>query len=147
MKKHPNAEHIGQMIGYCSHLFRGYLDRETRHYDLTPAQSRAILFLHRNPGAKQRQLEEFLHVKPSTVNGIVERLEQKQMLSRGTDPTDGRCRTLFLTEKGEEHIHTMDRIVAEVERKSRCGFTPEEERQLQDYLQRMIENLKGEEEC
>ena len=147
MKKYPDAEHIGQLVGYCSHLFRCHLDRETRRYGLTPVQSRAILFLHCHPGAKQRQLEEFLHVKPSTVNGIVERLEQKQMLSRRTDPADGRCRTLFLTEKGEEHVQTMDRLVAEMEEKGRRGFAPEEEKLLREALQRIIENMKGEEEC
>ena len=145
--KQPDTEHTGQLVNYCSHLFRCYLDRETRRYDLTPVQSRAILFLHCHPGAKQRQLETLLHVKPSTVNGIVERLEQKQMLTRRTDPADGRCRTLFLTEKGEEHVHTMGRLIAEMEQKSRRGFSPEEETQLYGYLQRMIENLKGEEEC
>ncbi len=139
--------HLGPMMQYCSQLLRQQLDRRLRQYDLTPAQARTLLYLSRHPQDRQRELGEYLRVEPSTVNGIVERLEQKQLLQRRADQEDGRCRRLFITEKGKRQLEEMEQILLQAERQSRKDFTPQEEKLLGEFLLRMIRNLEGEELC
>ena len=54
------------------------------------------LFCRSGQPVNQRDLEQELHLKPSTINGIVSRLEEKGCITRRTSPADGRVRLLGL---------------------------------------------------
>ena len=93
--------HFGMLLGYCDHQTHKFMNRLLREYDVSPMQCRTLTFLHDAPGeVNQKTLERYLMVKPSTVNGIVDRLEEKELLRRTASKTDGRCRILELTEQG-----------------------------------------------
>ena len=87
-----------------------------------------------------------MHVKPPTVNGIVERLEEKHLLTRSVSPGDGRCKLLHLTEEGRCFYQEFIAIMDEVHRQAEQGFTKEEVKLLQGFLQRVAENLSRETE-
>ena len=94
-------EHFGPLFGYCDHQVQKLMDRRLRQYDVSPMQCRTLTYLHEAEGeVNQKQLERHLMVKPSTVNGIVDRLEEKGMVRRSVSEWDGRCRLLSLTEEG-----------------------------------------------
>lgn len=94
----------------------------------------------------QKNLQEFLRVKPPTVNGIVERLEEKHLLTRSVSPGDGRCKLLHLTEEGRCFYQEFIAITEEVHRQAEQGFTREEVKLLQSLLVRVAENLSRETE-
>ena len=76
-------EHFGPLFGYCDHQVQKLMVRKLRQYDVSPMQCRTLTYLHETEGeVNQKQLERHLMVKPSTVNGIVDRLEEKGMLRR-----------------------------------------------------------------
>ena len=78
MKK---PELIGPLLGYCNHRAYQRMEQKLRRYGVTPIQCRSLTYLHRQPGpVTQKQLQQHLAVKPSTVNGIVDRLVEKGML-------------------------------------------------------------------
>ena len=80
MKK---PENIGPLLGYCNHRVYQRMEQKLRRYGVTPIQCRSLTYLHRQPGpVTQKQLQQHLAVKPSTVNGIVDRLVEKGMLTR-----------------------------------------------------------------
>ena len=88
-------EHFGPLFGYCDHQAHKLMDRRLRQYDVSPMQCRTLIYLHETEGpVNQKQLERHLMVKASTVNGIVDRLEEKGMLRRTASKSDGRCRIL-----------------------------------------------------
>lgn len=81
-------ELIGPLLGYCNHRAYLSMDKKLRRYGVTPIQCRTLTYLHRQPGpVTQKQLQQHLAVKPSTVNGIVDRLVEK-----GIDPRPRRNR-------------------------------------------------------
>ena len=83
-------EHFGPLFGYCDHQVQKLMVRKLRQYDVSPMQCRTLTYLHEAEGeVNQKQLERHLMVKPSTVNGIVDRLEEKGMLRRTASPTGG----------------------------------------------------------
>ena len=95
-------EHFGPLLGYCDHQMMKLMVRKLRRYDVSPMQCRTLTFLkEQQQDVTQKTLQEFLRVKPSTVNGIVERLEEKHLLTRSVSPGDGRCKLLHLTEEGQ----------------------------------------------
>ena len=138
-------EHFGPLFGYCDHQVQKLMDRKLRQYDVSPMQCRTLTYLHEaeNP-VNQKQLERYLMVKPSTVNGIVDRLEEKGMLRRTASPTDGRCRILALTAQGMQFYDKFTAIAREVNNCLEKGFSPEEVRLLISMLMRVADNLSEE---
>ena len=143
----PEQEHFGPMLGYCDHQILKLMVRKLRRYDVSPIQCRTLTFLSEQPGdVPQKTLQEYLRVKPSTVNGIVERLEEKHLLTRSVAPGDGRRKLLHLTEEGRCFYQEFIAITEEVHRQAEQGFTREEVKLLQSLLTRVSENLSRETE-
>ena len=67
---------------------------------VTGPQRLAIRLIARFPGIPAGQLAEILHVHPSTLTGILKRLEAQGLIRRRPDPRDGRRAFLGITEKG-----------------------------------------------
>ena len=145
MEREPD---LGRMIGYCAHLGMRYNEKLLRRdgYDVTPVQSHVLLYLaHQGDLAvNQRELEKELHLKPSTVNGIVSRLEEKGYLSRRASPLDGRCRLVSLTEAGREKVEAFRASLEETNRRLCAVLTEGEQAQLGDMLSRIIADLENE---
>ena len=77
---------------------------------------------------------------------IVERLEEKRLLTRSVSPGDGRCKLLHLTEEGRCFYQEFIAITEEVHRQAEQGFSPEELALLQELLHRVADNLTRETE-
>ena len=139
---------LGRLIGYCGHLGKLYLETRLREkYNVTAAQSHTLLYLAGRSGGRevmQRDLERELHLKASTVNGIVDRLEEKGYILRRQSREDGRRRMLSLTEAGQAITEAFRAALEDTDRVF-CGvLTPEEQVQLRDMLSRLIKNLENE---
>jgi DNA-binding MarR family transcriptional regulator len=60
----------------------------------------AVRIIGVNPGITSGQLAAILHLHPSTVTGIVQRLESRKLVRRTGSPTDRRVTHLHLTPAG-----------------------------------------------
>lgn len=94
----------------------------------------------------QKQLQQHLAVKPSTVNGIVDRLVEKGMLTRSPGEKDGRCRILRLTEAGQQFYDDFESITRQIEDLIHRGMDPQETETLRRLLLRAADNLTSEED-
>ena len=138
---------LGPLMGYCDHRLQTLMGRMLKEYDVSPMQSRVLTYLHsQDRQVTQKMLVEFLMVKPSTVNGIVDRLEEKGLLRRTAGKSDGRCRILTLTEQGEAFYDRLTAVLWQVQDRMEEGFTAEELETLKSYLLRVAHNLCREED-
>lgn len=144
----PKApEHFAPLLGYCDHQIQKLMEKELRQYGVSPMQCHTLTYLYKaTHEVNQKMLQDFLMVKPSTVNGIVDRLEEKGFLIRTTGKADGRCRILRLTEKGRAFHDDFVRIVRQVNDRMERHFSPEELAALKGYLMRVAKNLSEETE-
>ena len=128
---------LGRMIGYCGHLGKLYLDTRLREqYNVTAPQSYTLLYLAKLSEGRevmQRDLERELHLKASTVNGIVDRLEEKGDVLR-----------LSLTEAGQAITEDFRAALEDTDRVFCAVLSAEEQMQLRDMLARLIRNLENE---
>ena len=138
-------EHFGALFGYCDHQVHKLMGKLLKRYDVSPMQCRTLMYLHGTDGqVNQKTLERHLMVKPSTVNGIVDRLEEKELLRRTASKTDGRCRILELTEQGMQFYDRFTAVVRQVNQRLERNFTEEEKQQLLSFLLRVARNLEEE---
>lgn len=138
-----HAMPLSPMLGRCAHLARERMDARLSGCDVTPAQTHVLMYLMRNGGqAPQCKLTEFLKVRPSTTNGIVDRLVERGLAERTISGTDARRRLVTISEKGREHQALFRKYFQETEALILRGFTPQEEQTLRGLLERIMQNLE-----
>ncbi|WP_232537203.1 MarR family winged helix-turn-helix transcriptional regulator [Cystobacter fuscus] len=71
---------------------------------LTGPQRLVLRLVGRFPGITAGRLAQIMHVHPSTLTGVLKRMEKRGLLERKSDPLDGRKALFALTEAGR----TMD---------------------------------------
>ena len=134
---------LGPMLGRCAHLARERMDARMSRFGMTPAQTHVLRYLRQNGGQMpQRELLENLKVKPSTVNGILDRMEEKGLVERSVSGTDARQRVVALTPAGVEREAQAKKSFLEAEALIARGLTEEETEMLRSLLERVIHNLE-----
>lgn len=93
--------------------------------------------------ATQRELADALHIAPATVAVSLRSLERGGYVEKRADPEDQRCRRIAITAKGTQAVERCFTIFGVVDRRMFAGFTAEEQGQLEEYLCRMLRNLRG----
>ncbi len=69
---------------------------------VTEPQRSVVRVIGRSPRVSAGGIAEILHVHPSTLTGILRRLEEKKVLIREEDPVDARRALFSLTKRGRE---------------------------------------------
>ena len=141
------AYNLGRMMAHCGHLGRMCLEERLRQYNITPVQAHALRYLSKQPPDREvthRDMERELRLKPSTVNGIVERMEEKGLITRKTSSSDGRCRLIRLTQQGLSLSLAIDEAIDDTEDLLCAALSSSEQGTLHNMLQRMILYLENE---
>ena len=134
---------LGPMLGRCAHLARERMDARMSRFGMTPAQTHVLRYLRQNGGQMpQRELLDNMKVKPSTVNGILDRMEEKGLVERSVSGTDARQRVVALTPAGVEREAQVEKSFLEAEALIARGLTEEETDTLRGLLERVIHNLE-----
>jgi DNA-binding MarR family transcriptional regulator len=89
-----------RLIWAIDHALQKTSKRMKSTIGVTGPQRLVIRIVARFPGIPAGQIARLLHVHPSTVTGILKRLERQGMIRRRTDPKDRRRAFLGVTEKG-----------------------------------------------
>lgn len=109
---------------------------------LTASQGRVLGYVaHRPEPPCPKDIENDFHLSHPTVSGLLSRLEQKRFLQLRTDPQDRRCKRIYLLDKGNACQAQIQQRLQQHEAQLVQGFTPAEQAQFADFLQRAIENL------
>ena len=81
----------------------------------------------------------------TTLTSMLDRMESAGLIVRRPDPQDRRTRLIALTDKAKALRSDYQRISAQMNERYYTGFTQEEIRQFESYLQRVLANLEKEE--
>lgn len=85
---------------------------------VTGPQRFVIRMIGRFPGISAGEVSDLLHVHPSTLTGVLKRLEQRGLVVRRADPADARRALLDLTGKGRRVDATRTGTVEGAARKA-----------------------------
>ena len=130
-----------RILHWCTHQS---MDNALETMDLTAAQGHIMAYLaHSRKAPCPRDLEAAFHLTHPTVSGLLSRLEQKGFVELRTDPDDRRVKRIYVLEKGRKCHEIMHQTIQENEQRIVAGFTPEEQEQFSELLQRAIRNMGG----
>lgn len=112
--------------------------------ELTAAQGHILGYLgHRESPPCPKDIEVEFRLSHPTVSGLLSRLEKKGFLELRPDPEDRRCKRIYILSKGRECLQTMHQTIQDTETRMVQNFTPQEQEQFQQYLERAIANMGG----
>jgi DNA-binding MarR family transcriptional regulator len=93
-----------RLMWAVDHALQRTSKQMNRSLGLTGPQRLVVRLLGRTPGMSAGQLAAELHLDPSTLTGILQRLESRRLVQREKDPADARRLRLSLTSRG----HLLD---------------------------------------
>jgi DNA-binding MarR family transcriptional regulator len=91
-----------RMLWAVDHALQSASKRMVANFGLTGPQRLVVRIVGRFPGIAAGRVAEILHVHPSTLTGILKRLEARAVLQRNPDPRDARRALFMLTAKGRK---------------------------------------------
>ena len=103
-------------------------------FDLTPVQYAVLYCLWENDKKSPKEIAERLKLENSTISGILERMEKKDLIKRMISKEDRRFIQIMLTEKGAVLEKDVLAAVDEVNEEVMSVFSKEECENLKTQL-------------
>ena len=121
---------------------RKEFDKQFEHLGITGQQGIFLIYVSHNDKVHQNDIEQTFGLSKSTVSGIIKRMVKKEIISKQSDyPYVSIC----ATEKGKKLVEKMDEVRNKINEKLLTGFSNEEKNLINNFISRMIENMKEEE--
>jgi len=116
-------------------------DQAARAHGLTRAQMVILGRLERQPDISQNELAAIAEVTPMTIGRLIDRLEQRGLVKRCTDPEDRRIWRLRLTPAAAPFLRDIRRLLAKLHSVMTQGIDPAVLDAMITGLRRMKENV------
>lgn len=123
--------------------FRSKLDE----YNVTPVQYSVLKCLWDEDMRSPKQISQEISLDASTVTGILDRLENKNLVKRMPSITDRRTLIITLTEEGRALQADIDRVILEANHDVLADLSADEQSTLKSWLERICEtcyNMRSE---
>jgi DNA-binding MarR family transcriptional regulator len=121
----------------ATHRVVDHLSAELRELGLTPGEVNALVHLRADVPRSVAELQTLTGQRPSTLTGVIDRLERRELVRRAVNARDRRSFVLELTPEGVEAAQTVETAFAAVE--ARAGL---DERDVAAF-HRVLRALEG----
>lgn len=129
-------------ISHISSVFSKHLQK---HLKITSAQLLFLRVLNSNDGLSIGEIGKRIFIKPGTITGIVDRLENKGFVSRIRASTDRRVVNVAITEAGKQLVDAAPTPIQSRLAINLRKLTPDELENITSTLQRLIDLMQTEE--
>jgi DNA-binding MarR family transcriptional regulator len=129
-----------RLLWAVDHSLQSASKRMESIFGVTGPQRLVVRIVGRFPGIAAGRVAEILHVHPSTLTGILKRLEARGVLQRRSDPRDARRALFSLTPKGKK-LDTLKTGVVEMAVRKVLTRSPTMIAAAQEMLAALAEEL------
>ena len=136
----PIQETVGLLLFQVCNVYRNRTDAALNTPGFHGGQERVLLSLWAEDGQTLSGLAEQLGVERPALTGMLDRMEEADLVEQRRDPSDSRPR-VYLTDQGWDLRELVERCWEEIEKRAFAGFTPEEQPLFRRLLLRMRSNL------
>ena len=140
LKSHDPKTTIGGLLGRVKIAMVAALDAELAPLDITAAQFVILKSIALGEADSASGLCKDISYDPGAMTRMLDRLERRGLVRRVAHPNDRRTSNLELTAEGKAVFPKLQASGMKVLNRFLRGFTKEEARQLESFLQRMLEN-------
>jgi DNA-binding MarR family transcriptional regulator len=135
-----------RLVWALDHKLQSTSKQMSAKIGVTGLQRLAIRIIGKVPGCAPSELAELLHVHPSTLTGVLQRLTERGLIERKRDLEDARRSTLTLTPKGKRIDEVRSGTVEAAVRRALSKVTPRDLAAAERVLQALAAELTDGEE-
>lgn len=136
------ATQLAWKIGLIYRLHMQNISGINERFGLYPGQSRILHTIAEMDGSTQKEIADKLNITPASLAVSIKRLQKAGIVVKEADPTDLRNNRIYITNKGREIREAGVSELIRTDNQLIKGFSPQEVRQLEDFLTRISVNLK-----
>ncbi|WP_009632754.1 MarR family winged helix-turn-helix transcriptional regulator [Synechocystis sp. PCC 7509] len=132
---------MGYRIKLLSQLLsRAFSDR-LEPFGLTPFHWLVLCCLWTEDGLPTSSIGDKLQQVGGTLTGVLDRMEERQLIRRERDPRDRRIWRIWLTDAGKELESVLPPIAVELREQAMQGISSEDREKMSDLIDRAIANM------
>ncbi|MEF9918820.1 MAG: MarR family transcriptional regulator [Eubacterium sp.] len=132
-------ECINFLLTTAQHNVFQYLSQRLSPYDITPSQYGVLNCLWGKEHNTPKQIADTLCLETSTISGVLDRMQKKDLIDRIINPDDRREVQVMIKEKGRILEEPVRKIIEEVNIEALKNLDDHQVTALKSYL-RMIAN-------
>ena len=135
---------IGAQIHMLSRKIKRKLDETFVSYGITGVQAIMLKFINdksREGKVYAKDIESEFDMRRATIAGILQLLEQNQLITRKAEGSDARLKEITITKKALEIINNVDSSIAELEKRLEKNMSKEERENFLKTLDKLSKNL------
>lgn len=131
-----------QVLWSVEHALQAASKRMLARIGVTGPQRFVIRMLGRNPGLAAGEVADRMRIDPSTLTGILQRLQNSGLLKRQTDSEDRRRAVLVLSDEGRKLDTANDGTIESAIARAMARFSPEQIAVADQVLAALVEELE-----
>lgn len=124
--KDMSKTRIGYYIDFLSKIEKTVFDKEFNKIGITYSQFKVLNWIWRYGELTQKEIYDFVKVKPSSLTTMINVLIKKGLVTRTQDPDDARIRRIRATDECKRLAEDAWRIIEEFDMKIKGILTEEE---------------------
>lgn len=120
------------------------MDEVFQKFNLTSTQSFTLKFIEENSKIKKvyaKDIENEFDMRRATVAGIIQLMEQNELIERSSESTDARMKEITLTRKALDKEYSIDLEMKKLEKQITKNISKEELTNFFDTLNKISMNL------
>ena len=123
----------------ATHVTLTQIGRELADLHLSPSEINVLANLADGEDRTVTVLSQAVGSRPTTLTGVLDRLEGRALITRTAHPGDRRAVLVSLTPAGQETADRVRAAVSEVERRALAGLPPESVTAALDVLKALAQ--------
>ncbi|PPS39852.1 MarR family winged helix-turn-helix transcriptional regulator [Chroococcidiopsis sp. TS-821] len=132
---------VGYRIKLLGQLLGRKFQERLEPFGLTPSHWVVLCCLWEEDGLATSSIGEKLQQVGGTLTGVLDRMEERDLIRRERDPHDRRIWRIWLTETGNQLQNVLPPIALEIREQTLQGFSQNERRLFSQLLDQAIANL------
>lgn len=141
-----NEDKILKQLPMVSRQAKRKMDEMFQKFQITSTQALTLKFIdeiskHRKVYAKD--IENEFDMRRATIAGIIQLMEQNELIERSSEESDARMKEIKLTKKALEKVHSIDLEMKKLEQEIVEDISKEELSNFFKVLDKISRNLLG----
>ena len=132
---------LGYRLRLLSQLSNRRLQDILEPYGLTPFHWLVLCCLWEQDGLATTEIGEKLQQVGGTMTGVLDRMEERDLVRRERDKDDRRIWRVWLTDTGKQLYSVLPDLMQQAREATMQGISDEERRIVSDFVDKAIANL------
>ncbi len=133
------------LIATCSKQLRESLNKRfaAAGFNVTSEQWVILVYLWHQDGLSQQALADRYERSKVAAFRLIGKLEDQGYVIRRSDPSDGRCKRVFLTDAGRNLVPELIPLAKENKKQAARGISDHDLKIMKQVIKKITENISG----